>query len=38
LIIAAKQMAEEGYGFYRSDLGVWLTEHVPVSYIQLAKE
>lgn len=38
LIIAAKQMADEGYCFYKSDSGIWLTEHVPVKFIRFSKE
>jgi putative RNA 2'-phosphotransferase len=33
LRIAATDMAEKGFVFFKSDNGVWLTEHVPVSYI-----
>lgn len=33
LIIKAREMVQEGYEFYRSENGVWLTEHVPVAYI-----
>lgn len=31
--IDAKAMAEAGLKFYRSDNGVWLTEHVPSKYL-----
>lgn len=34
LQIAAKQMHQDGYPFYRSANGVWLTEFVPVRYIK----
>ncbi len=33
LTVRAGQMAAEGHVFYRSDNGVWLTEHVPVAYL-----
>jgi len=33
LRIAAQQMHEEGYLFFRSENGVWLTDHVPPTYI-----
>ena len=33
LIIKAREMVKEGYEFYRSENGVWLTDHVPVAYI-----
>jgi putative RNA 2'-phosphotransferase len=33
LRVRARQMHEENYTFYRSENGVWLTEHVPVRYI-----
>ena len=33
LTINAKEMAANGFLFYCSDNGVWLTEHVPVDYI-----
>lgn len=33
LKIASAQMREEGYVFFRSANGVWLTEHVPAKYI-----
>jgi len=33
LTIDAKRMADDGYRFYLSDNGVWLTEHVPWSYV-----
>ncbi len=31
--VAAGRMAADGYPFYLSDNGVWLTEHVPVAYL-----
>jgi len=34
LIIQAGQMHQDGYAFYRSANGVWLTDHVPPAYIQ----
>lgn len=36
LCIDAKQMAGQGYTFFQSANGVWLTEHVPAKYISLA--
>lgn len=33
LIVAAAKMVNEGHSFYRSQNGVWLTEHVPPQYI-----
>ena len=33
LTIQAGRMAEDGYEFYLSANGVWLTKHVPVEYI-----
>ena len=33
--VAAAAMAADGYRFYRSDNGVWLTEHVPPKYLSL---
>ena len=35
LAIEAKQMNVEGYSFYCSDNGVWLTDEVPPQYFQL---
>lgn len=32
--VRAKQMYEEGYKFYQSVNGVWLTKEVPVKYIE----
>lgn len=34
LIVDAAQMAADGYLFYRSDNGVWLTGAVPVKYLR----
>ncbi|WP_420810111.1 hypothetical protein [Fimbriimonas ginsengisoli] len=34
--VDAQRMTEKGYLFYRSDNGVWLTEHVPCAYIKFA--
>jgi putative RNA 2'-phosphotransferase len=28
-------MHEKGYAFYRSDNGVWLTDHVPPAFLRL---
>ena len=33
LKIAAQKMAAEGYKFYLSENGVWLTDHVPAKYL-----
>lgn len=33
LIVAAGRMHQDGFSFSRSDNGVWLTAHVPVSYL-----
>ncbi|SEM90120.1 RNA 2'-phosphotransferase [Lihuaxuella thermophila] len=38
LTILAKEMAEAGYVFYRSDNDVWLVGHVPAEYIQFPDE
>lgn len=35
-VVPAGKMYEDGFGFYLSDNGVWLTEHVPVQYLQEA--
>ncbi len=35
LIINAAAMHADGYAFFLSDNGVWLTDHVPAQYIQL---
>lgn len=34
LNIDAKSMYEDGYNFYCSENGVWLTDHVPAKYIK----
>jgi putative RNA 2'-phosphotransferase len=34
LTIASEMMNKNGHAFFRSENGVWLTEHVPVDYIQ----
>ncbi len=36
LKIKANEMFSAGYKFYLSDNGVWLTEHVPVNFIEIA--
>jgi putative RNA 2'-phosphotransferase len=33
--VAARAMHEKGYAFYRSDNGVWLTDHVPPAFLRL---
>lgn len=33
LVVAASRMSRNGYVFYRSDNGVWLTDHVPPAYL-----
>jgi putative RNA 2'-phosphotransferase len=33
LTVTAGQMAREGYPFYRSENGVWLTDSVPLKYL-----
>lgn len=35
LIVAANKMMQEGYNFYQSKNGVWLTDKVPPEYISL---
>ena len=37
-IVKARQMELAGLKFYLSANGVWLTEHVPVEYLQLASQ
>ena len=32
--VAAGKMKEDGFTFYQSENGVWLTEHVPAGYLQ----
>lgn len=34
LIVNSIKMHEDGYRFYQSENGVWLTDHVPAKYIQ----
>ena len=34
LRVLAGQMQRDGFLFYRSDNGVWLTDHVPAAYLQ----
>ena len=38
LTVAAQQMFADGYVFYQSENGVWLTDHVPPRYIKLHNE
>ena len=33
-LVSAKKMYEDGYKFYRSVNGVWLTKGVPLQYLQ----
>ena len=33
LTVQAQRMFRDGYTFFRSENGVWLTEHVPVEYL-----
>lgn len=33
LLVGALQIHKDGYAFYQSDNGVWLTDHVPAKYI-----
>jgi len=35
LIINAKDMYDDGYSFYLSDNGVWLTDNIPAKYIKI---
>jgi len=32
--VKALNMFEQGFKFYRADNGVWLTESVPITYLQ----
>lgn len=32
--IKSAEMSQQGYQFYQSENGVWLTDHVPVSFIE----
>lgn len=34
ILIRAEQMAEDGFDFYRSINGVWLTKNVPTAYLE----
>lgn len=34
IMVLAKEMDKDGYVFFRSANGVWLTEHVPVQYLR----
>jgi putative RNA 2'-phosphotransferase len=38
LIIEANRMFRDGYPFYQSENGVWLTDSVPVAYLRFPKE
>ncbi|MCF7805261.1 MAG: RNA 2'-phosphotransferase [Candidatus Marinimicrobia bacterium] len=38
LTISAKQMKEDGFTFYQSDAGIWLTKKVPASYITFPED
>ncbi|HEV2482638.1 MAG TPA: RNA 2'-phosphotransferase [Puia sp.] len=33
LVVRSKAMYNDGFAFFLSDNGVWLTDHVPVKYI-----
>jgi len=35
VVIAAVRMHEDGFNFFESDNGVWLTDHVPKEYIAM---
>ncbi|MNV86216.1 RNA 2'-phosphotransferase [compost metagenome] len=35
ITVLAQQMAQEGYTFYLSENGVWLTEEVPTRYLRI---
>jgi putative RNA 2'-phosphotransferase len=37
LVIAAGELHKRGKDFFRSESGVWLTDHVPPEYIQVAE-
>jgi putative RNA 2'-phosphotransferase len=37
LIVAAAHMVRDGHTFYQAENGVWLTEHVPVAYVEIPK-
>jgi putative RNA 2'-phosphotransferase len=34
-VVAARRMREEGFEFFRSENGVWLTEHVPCRFLEV---
>ncbi len=36
--VKAEEMYRDGHKFYRSTSGVWLTDHVPVQYLQIISE
>ncbi len=38
LRVAAGRMSRDGFVFYRSENGVWLTERVPAEYVEVAGE
>ena len=38
LTVAAGQMQRDGFSFYRSANGVWLTDHVPTDYLAQGNE
>ena len=38
LVIEANRMFREGYPFYQSENGVWLTDSVPVTYLRFPTE
>ncbi|HKE57659.1 MAG TPA: RNA 2'-phosphotransferase [Pyrinomonadaceae bacterium] len=38
LLIASERMNKDGHLFFRSDNGVWLTDHVPVNYLSFPDE
>ena len=38
LIVKALEMHQDGHQFFQSDNGVWLTEHVPVQYLEFPEE
>jgi len=35
LTVQASRMSQDGFAFYLSENGVWLTEHVPAEYVSL---
>jgi putative RNA 2'-phosphotransferase len=38
LLVDAKEMHKDGHAFYRSQNGVWLTEHVPPRYLHRTED